>query len=1011
MPARKSSAAAVRHGRRHPAIGNPHTREQMERPDHTPAPATDGDFHLYHDLMSFKVKDILLVHTPYDAFIMEGNGSLAARIVNEYHGLNLSRPPRLHLATTVEAALDRLGRQRFDLVLTMPVVASVDGFALAARIRELRPRLPIYMLTHNPVGAEVSSPAGTAPSMVDRTWVWSGDADLLLAIVKNLEDHRNVRRDTARAAVRVILLVEDDPAFRSWFLPRMYREVVRQTQAVLAEGLNEEHRLQKMRARPKILVAGDYETALALFHRHRAHIFSVIADTRFPRKGKVDPRAGLRLLERIRRDIADLPLLLLSSEAGNRHHAEGIGVSFLGKNDTGLGEKLHRYFIDHLGFGDFVFRTPHGAELGRAGNMISFARMLATIDTASLRYHAAGNHLSNWVMARAEVGLALRLRRSALAALPDDELRRRVCAEVRDMLRRRQQGVIISFDPRGYDAELADFVRAGDGQLGGKALGLAFLAGRLTAPGQFGDAITVTIPRTFVLASDLFDAFLAANDLTGLEQLEDDAAIDRRCLAARLPEPTSQALAALLSQIDRPLIVRSSSTLEDAHTTPYAGLFTTRVLPNNDPDFATRLLQLGEAVKLVYASAFHHGPRAFAAGHRQRPLSRIGPMAVMIQQLAGVAHGGFFYPALSGVAQSRNFYPLPPMRPEDGIVLLALGFGNTVVEGGKCLRFCPRHPRVLPQFATVDDVLANSQSTFFALPLADTAGSAGDHPAPLVNRPANEAAAIYPQLFSWYSPEDHAIRDQTGTGHPLLTFRPLLQQNHSPLTDALLRLLAIGRTGMGCEVELEFAVDLAGGSPRLSVLQLRPMLQGGTGRAVHLSEAEKDRAFCRSRQVLGRGRLETVTDILYVRQRNFTAGEARLIVRTIAAFNGAITREQRRFLLVGPGRWGSMDPHLGIPVRWQDISGVMAIVELPLAERRIDPSQGTHFFQNITALGLPYLTIDRRLDHIDSDWFESSPAVRDEKSVRHLRPTPPLWLKVDSTTSEAALFPAGVPPA
>ncbi len=965
----------------------------------------DQGFKVYHQLMRFKVRNILLVHTAYDAFVMEGDGTLASRIVTQYHGLNLSQPPLLTLATSAAAALELINSRPFDLVITMPRVGEMDAFTLATAIKGARPKLPVILISHGLAPHLHASP--DTPSPLDAMYVWSADPDLLLAMVKNLEDHKNADHDTRLASVRILLLVEDSPLYRSFFLPLLYKQVVSQTQAVLDEGLNAEHRLLKMRARPKILTAASFEEAMALYRRYHPYIYGVISDSRYPKAGKMTDDAGVRLLTEIRQEIADLPLLLLSAESANRLPAAGIPANFIDKNAPDIGEQVRAFFLEHLGFGDFVFKDRAGRTLDRAVNLIDFERKLHTVPDEALLYHAGHNHFSNWIMARTEVRLAGLCQRQALGHLTTPAaLRHHLTTLIRAELKQRQRGIIAQFSERDFDAEIMEFVRCGRGALGGKALGLAFLANylRLTGPLCGIDEVQVTIPRTLVIASAWFDGFISEHGLDQLDcQRMSDAQITESFANRPLAEGLRRQLAVLLAQSDYPLIVRSSSVLEDAHFAPYAGLFSTVLLANDHPDRGERLRLLERAVKRVYASALHAGPLSFAKARQQR---RPGSMAVMVQQLAGHRYGGFFYPALSGVAQSRNFYPLAPMRAEEGIAHIALGLGNTVVAGEQCLNFSPAHPKLLPQLSTVEEILENAQKSFYALPLHANGRRPGAVP---VRRRVVEAMAEYPLqlLCSSYTAEDQRIRDSRGQGVPVLTFANILKHNLIPLPQLLQRVLEVAKQGCGGDVEIEFCLDVNDGSakPTFSILQLRPQATVLERQRITITADEKEKALLFSTDVLGHGRLEHIADIVYVDPASFRSADSQRIAEEIGRVNARLDQEHRGYLLIGPGRWGSADPLLGIPVRWQEINAVAAMVELRSEAFSVDPSQGTHFFQNITASHIHYISLDSRKGHIlNQALLASLPMVSDQGQVRHLRLAKPLVVKTDNHSGQCVIY-------
>ncbi len=968
-----------------------------------------NDFQIYHDLMANKVREVLLVASAFDAFFMEEGGRLASRIINEYQGLNLSQPPRIHRVASGAQALEYLDREGFDLVITMPVVDDMDAFALSAAVRKLRPGLPVVLLAHTP-RAVPRTLGDDACLLLGGAYVWSGDPELLLAIIKNVEDHRNVDADTQRAQVRVLLLVEDSPLYKSFLLPLIYREVVSQTQSVLAESLNEEHRLLKMRARPKILVAETYEKALALYHRYRPYLLGILSDVRFPRQGRLDREAGLTMLEAIRAESPDLPLLVLSSAIRHRHRAEAIPALFVDKNGSHLRREIHDFFLNQLGFGDFVFRLPDGTVVDWAKNLRDFERKLATVPDASLLYHARGNHFGNWVMARSEVAAARELAAPRLAEFTAvAELRGHLVDCLHTLRHRRQAGIIAQFNASDYDPEVMDFVRLGAGSLGGKARGLAFMARHLLEVVELPEILQrcpIHFPKTLVIASEGFDAFVRGNGLREPGEDEPDAAIAARFLAGRLPGWLADQLKVCLAQFHQPLAVRSSSLQEDAFFKPYAGLFETRMLANNHADFAERFRQLEAAVKFVYASAWFAGPRAFAQREGQ---SRTDSMAVIVQELVGRVHHDLFFPAISGVAQSHNYYPVGRMAAEEGVAHIALGLGKTVVEGERSLRFSPAHPKVLPQFGSVADLLAAVQREFYALDLRSGHNGGGVGPAVnLVHRPlaALDDAPLLRQLCSTHVAAEERVRDGLHPGEKVLTFAPILKYDTFPLAAVLAALTQLGRRAVGAPVEIEFAVDLAPEPEpsRFYFLQIRPMVAGGERFATAISRREEEQAICLSSQALGHG-IHHLRDIVLVDPEPFATRATREIAQEIGRLNGELLKAKRPYLLVGPGRWGSADPWLGIPVQWQDISGVGAMIELRNDQLRVDPSEGSHFFQNITSLGIPYVTVTEGRDRLAWDWLLAKKPSRTTRFLRHLRLAHPLTIKIDWQSSRCVMVP------
>lgn len=974
-------------------------------------------FKVFHELMAFKIREVMLVSSPYDAFILEEDGSLASRIINEYRGLNLSMPPRVTRVASPRDALDLLRHRHFDLIITMPHLEEMDPCSLGAAVKEIHPDLPVILLAHNARDV-LHYERNQLCHGIDRVFVWCGNSDLLLAIVQNVEDDMNVDADTRKAMVRVLILVEDSPLYRSSFLPLIYKEIVRQTQNILETGLNEEHRLLLMRARPKILLAESYEQAMALYRKYRAYLFAIISDARFPRNGRLNNQAGFHLLSRIREEISDLPLLMLSSDSENRTSASEIQSVFIDKNTGNLHGELRDFFLNHLGFGDFVFRMPDGAEIDRAYNLRSLKEKLPHIPDASIQYHADRNHFSKWIMSRSEILLASKFREVQSSDFKNtNEIRNYIIQNIQALLIWQQKGIVAQFNRHQFDPEIMEFVKVGTGSLGGKARGLAFMSALLQENADLHErypSINIRIPKSLVITTEGFEDFIARNRL---RHFADDGHKDRQIkaafLAGAIPKWLVEDLRAFLMQVNTPLCVRSSSRLEDAHFQPYAGLYETHMIPNNHPDFEVRFEQLLAAVKRVYASTYYEGPKAFSRTTANQHSEEA--MAVIIQEVCGAPHDDYFYPALSGVLQSHNFYPVSHMKPEEGIAHIALGMGKTVVEGEKSLRFSPRFPGIQPQFSSIDEILANSQRYFYALKLQPALQQIDfDRTSSLVRREIDEAEAEAPvrMLASTYLPEEHRIRDSgVFSGPKILTFASILKHRIFPLPEILADFVELGRKALGCAVEIEFAVNL---SPdrrererrdEFYFLQMRPMVSARDPMDVQITDEEVDRAFVVSWQSMGNGKDDDIRDIVYVKPEAFDPGMTPRVAEEVGILNAALLKEKRGYLLAGPGRWGSSDRWLGIPVQWRHISGVRAIVELRNETLKVDPSQGSHFFQNITSLGIFYITVtEGTRDRFDWELLNGLPPVRETTYLRHVRLSEPVCLKADGRSSRCVMI-------
>nr|WP_320190521.1 PEP/pyruvate-binding domain-containing protein [uncultured Desulfobacter sp.] len=974
---------------------------------------------IYHELMAYRVLDILLVSSPYDAFIMEEEGRLSNRIINQYKGLNLSKPPKLTLAFSVSEAFEHLENKPFDLILAMPGLAGMDVYAFGRQVKKQYSQIPFYLLFHNTydinhyANADLQAP-------VDRTYIWEGKADLLLAIIKNFEDEKNVAFDTENAKVRVIIMVEDSPYHYSSLLPILYKHIVIQTQSVMDDSINEEQRILKRRGRPKLLVAHDYEHAMILFERYKPYVLSVFTDMRYAVNGQEDPHAGRKLLTRIKAEIPDLPTLILSTEEKNRDLAAAIPAQFINKNSNNLHDQIKSFFVTHLGFGAFVFRMPDNSEIARASNLREVEKLLPEMPDASVLHHARHNDFSRWLLARSEVDFALSLKPYTIKDFTDaSEVKRFLIERIRDRRKDSRQGLVIEFDPEKFDLD-TDFMKIGTGSLGGKARGLAFMSyqlGQDPSLKQKFPEIDITIPQTFVIATDGFNMFVEDNKLSQLIEQDkepDDAQVVERFLKARLPRHLKMSLKAYIEHVHYPIAVRSSSLFEDAHYQPFAGIYKTYMLPNSGTSTENRLEQLITAVKLVYASTYLKAPRSYARSTMHRTEDE--EMAVVLQQITGTRHKNYFYPAVSGVAQSYNFYPIGHLKAEDGISYLALGLGKIVMGGEKTLRLCPKYPQFLPQFSMIDDILENSQKYFYSLkmdeiPIHEKSLGVGEDPclAKLNIVDAKDHPCVQ-MLCSSFNMQDNRIRDRfSDKEFPVLTFANILKYNTFPLADILAEVTALGTRWMGASVEVEFAVDLpvegVRSKPRFSLLQIRPMCQYKQNLGVTISEADIKNAFCRSTLSLGNGEYKNIQDIVYVDPKTFESNKMSLVAGEINKINAMFNNTQTKYALIGPGRWGSSDRWLGIPVVWSDISNVGVMVETTIESVKADFSQGSHFFQNITSLGIPYITVQNKSnDFIDYDFLADREPVTTTRYLKHIRFDNPLKILVDGTTSQAVIM-------
>ncbi|MBI2837893.1 MAG: histidine kinase [Acidobacteria bacterium] len=969
----------------------------------------------FSELMAYRVLEILLVASDYDAFILEEDGQLTELMSQEYRNLdlNISQAPRFTTVSSGRDALQMLTEKPFDMVVTTARLPDMKVREFGREVKEHYPGLPVGVLAAH--AWETPLLEGLRESgAVDWVFLWLGDVKALLAMIKQQEDRRNADHDVLVSGVQAIIVVEDEVRFFSFFLPHMYTEVTQQTARLMAEGLNLSHRLLRMRARPKILLAQTFEEAWDLYERYAENVLGIITDINFPRQGRLDATAGVELARRIRERDAELPILLQSSDASNKRYGTQVGAAFVHKDSPNLLAEMQRFMLENFGFGDFILRLPDHTEVGRAKDLRELLEQLELVPDATIEYHANHNHFSRWYTARTEFELAAMVRPRTVTEFPSiGGLRSYLSRTLLNYLREIQRNVITDFDVEHFD-EFTAFAKIGSGSLGGKGRGLAFMQKllaqeRITFPG-----VELTMPQTLVVASDVFDDFLDRNHLEPLVQkaasLTDTQILDA-FRGVRFDRPLRAQLAKFLETVREPLAVRSSSILEDSPYQPFAGVYATIMLANSHPSLDVRLAQLLEAIKVVYASTYLKAAREYLETTPHRIEEE--RMAVLVQRLVGSPHGQHFYPTFSGVASSYNFYPFRNMKPEDGVALVAVGLGKSVVEGFEALRFCPAYPQVLPQFSSVKDILKNAQRSFWALDMSRNDVIPGlDFDGNLVQLDVTESLdnGCAQMISSTYLPANDAlVNGVVEGGMPVISFARLLKGQQFPLPAILTQLLRVSERGMGIPVEIEFAVDLRSspeGSHAFHVLQIRPMVVEQVAKDPSLDATIRERAVVFSEKALGHGRSNTLWDLVVV-AADLERARTTEVAMVLERLNHHLRLEGRSYVLIGPGRWGSRDPWLGIPVRWAQISSARAIVETDFKDLDVEPSQGSHFFHNITSFGVAFLAVHRRQSEgvIDWTWLESQPSMARELNgaVRHIRLTQPLEVLVDGASGRAAI--------
>ena len=961
----------------------------------------------FANLMNKRIYNVLLIATKYDAFMLEDDGRVDEQIFNEYTSLSLRYPPRFTQVTTEEEALAELKDRNFELIICMPNMDNRDIFAAATEIKIHYPNIPIVVLT--PFSKEVSKRiANEDLSAIDYVFSWLGNAELLLAIIKLIEDKMNAPDDTASVGVQIILLVEDSVRFYSSALPHLYKFVLEQSQMFAKEALNDHQRTLRMRGRPKIKLARTYEEAVRIFNQYRDNMLGIISDMSFMHDGVKDPYAGYKFGQYVRKTGLIIPFVLESSEASNKVYAKELGASFIDKNSKSYPQDLRKKIMQRFGFGDFVILNPQTKEeIMRIKDLKDLQKKVFQIPDDSLVYHLSRNHFSRFFYSRAMFPPAEVLKRVDVSDYKDmDEARKLIFDLIVQYRRMKNSGVVAVYQKERFD-EYSNFARIGDGSLGGKGRGLAFIGAMVKRyPKLEHDHFAVTIPKTVVICTDIFDEFMETNELYPVALSDvDDETILKYFLRASLPARLIEDLMAFFDVVKSPIAVRSSSLLEDSHYQPFAGIYSTYMVPKLEDKY-DMLRTLSDAIKAVYASVFYRDSKAYMTATSN--LIDQEKMAIVLQEVVGNRYNDRFYPTISGVARSLNFYPIGNEKAEDGIANIALGLGKYIVDGGQTLRFSARHPHNILQMSTMDFALRETQTRFYALDLKNLADQFSvDDSFNLLRLNLKDADADGSLKFivSTYDPYDQVIRDgYYPGGRKILSFVNVLQHEVFPLADTLDQILHVGQDEMGRPIEIEFAVNIDPQNPGFAtfyLLQVRPIVDNKEVMEEDLTLVEQEDTILTSTSVLGHGIVTDVQDIIYVKTGAFCSSNNQSIAYDIEKMNRQFTGEEKNYVLVGPGRWGSSDSWLGIPVKWPHISNARVIVECGLENYRVDPSQGTHFFQNLTSFGVGYFTINpfKGDGWFDEGYLNSLPAVEETEYLRHVRFDKPVVIKMDGKKS------------
>jgi CheY-like chemotaxis protein len=968
----------------------------------------------FDNLMQKRIRHVLLICSNYDAFILEEDGRINEQVFNEYVALNLRYPPVFFQASTPEDSYNFLHEYNIDLVITMLNLAEVNPIDLAQEIKQRYPSIPLVVLT--PFSREVNTTIRIEEyDFIDYVFSWLGNSSILVAIIKLIEDKMNAEHDIHQIGVQAILLVEDSVRYYSSYLPNIYKIVFFQSKEFMTEGLNEHQQMLRLRGRPKILLATTYEEAVYLYEKYKENLLGVISDMSFLREGVKDPMAGFKFCKKVKGDDINMPFLLQSSDLKNAEIAKKCRVSFIHKYSKTLLVELKNFINEYLAFGDFVFIDPdQKTELIRAKDLQELQQRIFEVPDNTLQYHISHNHFSKWLRARALFSLAGLFRQVRAEDFSDlDEIRRFLFDSIAKYRYHRSRGVIADFERDRFNKYLI-FSRIGQGSLGGKARGLAFLNSMIkrndiiySFPG-----VIVNIPRTVVIATDIFDEFIEANELyrfASSEVADDD--ILKAFVNSRLPYRIHEDLFSFLGVIQNPLAIRSSSLLEDSYYQPFAGIYSTYMIPRIVNDERLMIDLLSNAIKSVYASVYFKESKSYMSSTSN--VIDEEKMAVVLQEVVGKQYGSRFYPLISGVARSINFYPIGSEKAEDGICNIAFGLGKYIVDGGMSLRFSPKHPHKIIQLSSPELAIRDTQKVFYSLDLEPQRFiPSTDDSINLHKLSIKEAASdkVLQFVSSSYDMRDNIIKEgQVDGGIPVITFSRILQHNMIPLAEIVDAILEAGEREMGNPVEIEFAVNLD--VPKFApvffhLLQIRPIVSNKELIDVQIGTYERHQTLAYSKSALGNGETEALFDVVYVKPATFNPAKSADIAYSIEKINAALVKEKRNYILIGYGRWGSSDPWLGVPVKWGQISGARVIIESALDKYQIDPSQGTHFFQNLTSLSVGYFTINSYADlgYWDSDFLDNQPAFFEDQFVRHVRFSKPFKVLIDGRKNEGVIL-------
>jgi len=955
----------------------------------------------FQDLMLYRIHEILLVASPYDAFILEEDGKLTEQILTEYLGLNLSYAPRVWNAPTAKKANEMLKKRFFDIIIVMMRISDMDPIQFSQKIKEQFPKKPIVLLAFDQ--SEIKNISQINQKIFDEIFIWTGNANVFPAVIKSIEDKKNIKSDIKTADVRTILFIEDTPKYYSSILPILYKEIIQNTKKLIDNSLNNSQKILHMRARPKIILVKNYSEAIKYIKSYRYNILGIISDLKFPHKNKSRQYAGIQLIEYLNKIDSAIPIIFQTTEKEIDFINEKYGINVLNKNSNQLFKNLKDFMLNNLGFGDFKFRLPNKRVIKEISSIKNLAKYIKSVPLESLKYHAAKNHLSNWLSVRGEFELASKFRKLKSDDFSSIEERKKFHVKLLENVKfHTEETIIVEYSHISNDLN-HNFIQIGKGSLGGKARGLAFANTLiLNEPliKKFPD-VKIKIPKIISISTNEFDDFMDSNKLWEIATGNfSNKQILNKFLNVKLPKALIKNLSKIINSTKYPLAIRSSSLLEDSQYQPLAGMYSTFMLANSHIKKEERLSQLCEAIKRIYASTFFRESKSLT----HTPVRRLEEekMGIIIMELAGQKHKNLFYPTFSGVAQSYNYYPVSYMKRKEGIVFTALGLGKTIVDGETSLRFSPKYPDILPQYYSTKSILNNSQNKFYALNMKNGINTMNYGETKNLEKfdlSIAENDGVLQHVASVIT-KDNILRDSLKyQGTRVITFSNIIKYRQFPLNDIILELMKIGEKSLGCPVEMEFAVNINNKNEinEFFLLQIKPMVIGNSNENINISNYKNDDSLiCYSNQVLGDGSINNISNIVLVDPETFQLNKTMEIAKEIGEINKKIGNKQS-YLLLGPGRWGTADPWLGIPINWEQISNAKAIIEIGIDDLNPDPSFGSHFFQNISNLRIGYFTVNKK-NHkkfINWDLINNLKVDYKMKYIKSFKLKKPLFIKID----------------